>query len=282
MKTYTIDGNKVVEYMFESLTEFADYIQTAQTSSKFSTRELESQREDTKYPSFSQALRLCREGSRGNLNKQLALKKKLDKSLLLPTIRLQRTKGVSGFVPSIPDVLVGNPINMWGFRGQEVFDTINIYVDLYCPYNVTEKQVENRGIIVQSIVDALQHKGYSVNLIGYHAAYVNNEVLISYYMLKHATERLNVQKTYFPLCDVSFVRRLIFRLIEQAPLDHNWFLSYGKPVDDRFFRMVAKLRKENLVIPEPNELGIKGVNIDEDLNIALSYLKLDKNLKKLI
>ncbi len=283
MKVYERNGERIIDYRFDTLKSFVDYLKVTPISEKFEYRILESEKPYKNWVDpidYNQALQICENGWDKNLEQLLFVKRSIDQKLLFPTKRIRVGKDIVGYAPSVPDFLNGNPINMYNTMRENVYDNIHIYVDLYSDVNATPSQIYNRGILILALIDALQFKGYSVEVGAFSVLYVNNEILKVYFNLKEGIERLNVKRAYFPLCSSAFVRRLLFRLIEVTPLQNNWALSYGKPVSASTLKRITNFDKNALVIPNVTDLGINGEKIDDDLKSFISSINLDRFVKK--
>ena len=93
------------------------------------------------------------------------------------------------------------------------------------------------------------------------------------FLLKKENERLNPQKLYFPLCHPSWIRRLNFRLVEETPdIRCSWAFGYGRPCNLVMMKKIISLRKNDIVIPTIEELGIHGYNLIDDANAVFSYI----------
>lgn len=279
MKSYSKEGYNVVEYNFPSLHDFTSYITTTPISHHFRTRICRSnEKEESSAINFKSAIHYCNNGCSVKFDNLLKLKKQIDEELLFPTKRLEIKRSLVGISPSVPDYLTGNPLSMWNIQNNPEYRCIDVCVNLACSYNTTEEQIYNRGVIIQSFIDTLQYRGYGVELNAFHASKFSREMLIAYFGLKNANERLNVRRAYFPLCNSAFIRRLIFRLIEVAPLRYDWGSDYGIPATPRLISKFVSLPNKRLIIPDPLEIGIKGEDIHEDLYAFLKYIDFDKYL----
>ena len=281
MDRYSKNGYNVLEYNFRSLHDFTKYISETPVSRHFRLRDHKSMEEDAKVPiDYDRAIYYCNNGCNVNFTNLLCLKKKIDTTLLFPSIKTEVKRDIVGICPSVPDYLTGNPMSMWNVKNSPEYRCIEICVNLACDYQTTQEQLFARGIFVQSLIDTLQYKGYGVSLNAFHASTFRDEMLIAYFGLKNANERLNVRKTYFPLCDLAFMRRLIFRLIEVAPLKYSWAYNYGVPANRRLIESFVQMPEKRLIIPEPDEIGIMGKDINKDLDVFLKYIQFDKFVEK--
>jgi len=125
--------------------------------------------------------------------------------------------------------------------------------------------------------------GYRVNLKFYEIAKVGNQILYIDMILKSAGERINLQKFYFAFCNPSFLRRIILRVKETTPgLDRLWRNSYGYCMDKTEIKKILGIEENNIFINWPQQMGVKGENIEEDIENFLNriilgdYIKIDE------
>lgn len=285
MKKFLKEGYNVFEYKFDTLYEFTKFIQQAPINTNVFNSYTSSTKPDTEWTgtrSFEEAIDICQEGWSENFDKLLRLKRRVDEKLLTPMVRKQQFRDVIGFTPSVPDYLIGNPLNMWNKKNAFIPTFINIYMNISFSSGTSKEAIYNRGIIVQSIVDVLQSKGYGVRFYVFEASTEGDEMIISYYNLKGEGEKLNLKKTYFPLCHPSFIRRLIFRLQEVTPcLNSGWQHSYGKPSGKHLVKKIVNPGPNDIIITQPSEIGIDGYDIDDDLESFLRETQLQDILTKI-
>lgn len=92
-----------------------------------------------------------------------------------------------------------------------------------------------------------------------------------------------MKKLYFPLCSPSFLRRLVFRLREISPdITYAWTDGYGKTCNDCTTRKVIDLKDNDIVICQPDEMNIKGLDIIDDENSFFDYINNHSNEEELI
>ena len=150
---------------------------------------------------------------------------------------------------------------------------IDIYYNSAILSEVTTSQIFNRGAITLSLIEILESLGYSVNLNIFTMSSCSSQIHYAVFKLKNNNERINIQKLYFPLCHPSFLRRLVFKLREVTPdINYSWRGGYGRTCDDYLIRSVIKLKENDIVICQPQEMGIKGRSIIDDANAMFNYI----------
>lgn len=156
-------------------------------------------------------------------------------------------------------------------------DTVNLYINLAYHHLTTKQAIVNRGVIVQNLIKQLEENYYKVNLNAFSLIYCDNEISNISVGLKGKDEQLDSKKAYFALCNPSFLRRLIFRVMESSDFkDKNWIICYGYPCNAETIRKFYQSGKLDIVIPQASEIGITGDNINEDWRRFLKYEKLQK------
>lgn len=291
MKKYLKDGFVVYHYDFDTLHQFLTQIQSSPINQNVFFRPY-SHKTDTETieftgtKNFEEAVDLCQKGWSEDFEKLTSIKKRIDERLLSPIIKPRQVQGqvqdIVGYNPSVPDYLIGNPLNMWNKTKKQISDFINIYINIDYNYKTDKNSIFNRGIIVQSLVDVLQQKGYSVRFKAFSCSQEDNEILFASFNLKNDGEKLNIKKTYFPLCHPSFLRRLCFLLEETTPVKcEKWCHGYGSPSKLTTFKNIINPGPNDIVITQPSEMGILGYDIYDDLEYFLMHTNLQEFLTRI-
>lgn len=289
-RQYEYLGNSIFEYNFESLNAFLNYIKTGTINRNVFSDKLSSETggyDFTKTSSLAEAMKLCQNGCDEKFDGFLKLKNEVSKNLIKTSEISVLYKDVTGFIPSVPDYIIGSPLNMWNKTNKNFNNIIDIYFQVSCSSYTTTSQIFNRGAITLSIIDALEKSGYAVNLHTFEFSYNPYEYdvlefFLSFFKLKDCTQFLNEKIAYFPLCHPSFLRRCLFRLTEITPFKSwRWSDGYGRVIDSiDTINKYIKPKENSIIILTPQVLGIKGNNIQEDLSIVLKSLELEKFLKR--
>lgn len=287
MKKYLKDGFVVYHYEFDTLQQFLTQIQSRPINQNVFS-ELRSHATDTRTikftgtKDFEEAVDLCQKGWSEDFEKLVSIKKRIDERLLLPSIKPRQVQDIVGYNPSVPDYLIGNPLNMWNKTKKQISDFINIYINIDYSHKTDKNSIFNRGIIVQSLIDALQQKGYSVRFKAFSCSHTYNEILFASFNLKNDGEKLNIKKTYFPLCHPSFIRRLGFLLEETTPFKCKiWQDGYGLPSGFTIFKNIINPGPNDIIITQPSEMDIRGYDIYDDLESFLMHTNLQEFLTRI-
>lgn len=278
MKKYKSNDYTVFRYDFDTLHQFIKHIQSAPINhdvfKSFSSHKNDSEWTGTR--TFEEAIDLCQRGWSDNFENLVRLKKRIDEKLLSPVPVSHQITDIIGYAPSVPDYLMGNPLNMWRQVNRQIPKFVNVYLNISYNCGTNRNAIFNRGIIVQSIVDSLQDKGYSVRFKTFICVNNGDEIIFSTFNLKGEGEKLNIKKTYFPLCHPSFFRRLVFSLMESTPVvNWDWDDGYGYPSKLNIIKQVLNLGPNDIIITQPSEIGIEGNDIYDDLESFLYHTKLE-------
>lgn len=153
---------------------------------------------------------------------------------------------VCGFQCNVPMYLAGAPNNM--IRQQRVTHkskVINLIKPMGATANVSRDQYVKAGVECMKIINALEKKGYAVNLYVASASRHGSSQGYSSFMvkIKNANERLNVSKLAFFLASPSVHRRFNFALMKKYG-----FSGVGGTQDPRVAREMMKTVEEAGVV----------------------------------
>ena len=157
---------------------------------------------------------------------------------------------------------------------------INILVNLSYNWETTRNAIVNRGVIIQNLVNELERNGYKVNLKTFSLIQYQSELSCIVVKLKGINEQLNPRKAYFAFCNPSFLRRLVFRVMESSDFKYiGWNECYGYPCDSHLIKTAFSTKKLDIVIPQPWEIGINGEDVFEDWKRFLNFEGLQNYFK---
>ena len=123
-----------------------------------------------------------------------------------------------GFVPNIPNYLLGRPDNMFAVKTQTYKSCKVLNV---CVNAITKCVVESEDILafnkkLLNVVYTLEKRGYRLNLYVGATLYFEctNNVGACFIKVKDSGKLLNVTNVAYPLCNASFLRRHFFKWVE--------------------------------------------------------------------
>lgn len=267
---------EIMEYDFDSITEFIDYLDNTPINTNiWGTKNLCSETSGydfCKTHSLKEAKEFCKYGYHENFDKLIELKIALEKYIKISNNKNRQYNYYVGYVPDVKAYLEGSPLSMLNKQNPKR-KHIDIYYNSAILSNVSTDKIFNRGAITLCIIEILENMGFSVGLNIFTMSEKYNQIHYAKFNLKRAGERVNVQKLYFPLCNPSFLRRLVFRLREQTPnITSAWTDGYGKTCDDHTIRQVIDLKNNDIVICQPEEMNVLGYDIINDANAMFDYI----------
>ena len=271
---YEKNGYKVMYYRFDSIYEFTEYLTSTPIKRNIfsSPDSIDDNYSFTQTRSFDEAIELIKYGYHENFDKLVDLKLKLEKYIKMSKKNNRQFNDYVGYVPDVKSYLEGSPLSMLN-KVNQVRKKIDVYVNTSYYGGTSKEAIFNRGAIVLTLVEILESLGYSVDLHLFEMSRVGDEIHFSDFILKTETERMNIQKLYFPLCHPSWIRRLNFRLIEVTPdITRGWANGYGRPSDLDEMKKIIDLNKNDIIIPTIDELNINGYDIIDDTNRLFEYI----------
>jgi len=274
-KYYEKSGYDVMAYDFSSITEFIDYLETHRVRTGIFGTNPSSEQSDyefTETRSLQEAKDLCRFGYHKDFDKLVELKCTLEKYIKMSKLRNKQFNYYVGYAPDVKAYLEGNPLSMLN-KESEKRKHIDIYYNSAILGHVSTEQIFNRGAVTLCLVEILENMGFSVGLNIFTMSRSGDQIHYAKFNLKGPNERLNIQNLYFPLCHPSFLRRLVFRLREETPdIESHWSDGYGRTCNDYQIREVIDLKDNDIVICQPDEMGVYGNSIVDDANKMFDYI----------
>lgn len=286
-KIYSKDGYDFYHQIFLNRQDFISYLKSAKTSMTFLRSELASHivsdryTEWTKTKTFNEALNLFEYGWHEDFDSFLSLKKQIDKYFPYIAKKKMFHNYVCGSVPNIVNAINNLPLSMRKmYYVNNSQNIITIHYNCSYPWSTTKEQIFTNGLLTLSLIDFFDSLGYRVNLSFFEISKVGNEVIYADIMLKAAGEKINLQKFYFAFCNPSFLRRLIFRVVETTNgVSRHWTSGYGRCMYTDEIKELLGINDGEILINWPMEMGIKGENIEEDIESFLNTIVLDDYIK---
>ena len=196
------------------------------------------------------------------------------KNLKLGSV-FESANSVSGGVVRPHAIATGDPHIYRTTKIYKVDKSVNIYATASCVWSTTKKQVFNKAVILTNIIHALEEEGIKVNVDVFEISTKGNEILEIDLRIKNNGKNTNYQAIYRSLCNVEFLRRILFRVIETSDVRNNWSDGYGSPSEKDFVRKLKHLKENDYYFGTPQELGIKGKDIAADFERAVNSMKMN-------
>ena len=275
-----------IHYSFDSIWSLVSYLKSAPNNKSFKKYCSETGDFDfTGTSSYSEAEQLCSTGGdMSDFEKFMGLKEKLDDSFIEKQTKMVQFNDFIGEVPNVPLYLQGYPLNMIRQEKQEFTEDkiIDIYFNISCPGYTSKNQIYNRGIIALSLIDYLESLGFKVNLHLFELSTSGDQLILYEFNLKEVDEPLDYRTLFFPLTHPSFLRRIIFKLLEKTPEAASyWQDGYGRPASQSLVEKVFNISEGNkIIINDPTEMGIRGDNLEEDMERCISSIGMKDKIEE--
>ncbi len=280
-------GYDCFEQNFKNRQDFISYLKTAKTSSTFIAKNLASyeiSRSNTEWTgtkSFDEALNLFENGWYENFDQFLAQKQQIDKFFPYVSKKKIYHNDICGSVPNVVNAINNLPLSMRRlYEDYNAQKKITIHYNCDIPWYIKQRQVFINGLLTLSLVDFLDSLGYRVELKTYGISTSGNQIALIDLILKSSGEKINLQKFYFAFCHPSFMRRLLFRVMETIQgLDQSWTWHYGRCMLTNEIKSFLEIDKNTIYINEPSQMGIRGHNIEEDIQAFLNAVMLGEHIE---
>lgn len=221
---------------FDSIETFLKVIETRPKNEvmKYANASHDGDKAFTGTQNFDEAMELLKNGYEKPLNK---IKSEISKDLKISQSRPRRTprNAVVGFVPNVPNYLLGVPeqmitINQTPQKVKAV--SIIYYIGNNC--GTSASSLEKAGITMLNVINRLELSGIRVNfdisaMCTQRIEKPLEEWQIVTINVKSYREQLDIKKLCFPLAHPSMFRRLGFAWLERSTdIKLNFSYSYGK------------------------------------------------------
>lgn len=195
-----------------------------------------------------------------------------------------------GFLPIVPKVLQGNPINM---INQDVkpkpFPTARIILEKSNSACVGSDDMNEFYAIIFVLIQLLENRGIRCEIWVVDSTYENQEIITLKVKLKNYMQPLNIYKIQFPIIASDFLRRIGFRILETNPdiKESGWTFGYGCPLLREFGLESRKKQIYEVLGIEENDIYIPSCqyfdyNEGDDLEEAIEDIINKTNLKNYI
>lgn len=292
-----LDGKTMVSRQtFDGTNELAKYIKTAPTNKIWEYERLASQTEKrirfNDFDSLEDAIKALEYGTdiyykdfKKNIKKVQEFISKKEKN---KTANYKNDK--VGFLPIVPRVLQGNPINM---VNQDVkpkpFPTARIILEKSNSACVDSDDMNGFYAIIFVLIQILENRGIRCEIWIAESTYQSQEIMISKVKLKNYMQPLNIYKIQFPIIASDYLRRICFRLLETNPdiKEGGWTNGYGTPILREFNFEANQKEIYKAIGIEENDIFIPSCqyfNYDarDDLENAIERIINGTNLKNYI
>lgn len=221
---------------FDSLEKFREAVSTRKLNKVFADANLEASHDSGASfmgtETYEDAVALLENGDKESLQMLEAVNvSKLTASDHETRTELRR--GIAGAFPCVPAYVAGTPTSMYQVkRARSGRKIVNIVASLNAGGSVDPSEFAEYGAKIASIVQSVERAGGRCNL---YCAWCNRsesgQYCVCVVKLKDAGQPLNMLRMCFPLVNIGFKRRFMWRWLETAParLAKSWAANYGYP-----------------------------------------------------
>lgn len=146
------------------------------------------------------------------------------------------TTAVQGFVPHVPNALLGLPNSMINIKQEpKKVKAISIIYAITANAGTEAEDFIKSGISLLALINNLELQGIRVNLkIMFNNAYIEDEAVFGTVNVKGYREHLDIQKLCFPIAHPSMFRRIGFKWLETIDglSEDDWAELYGYTIED--------------------------------------------------
>ena len=219
--------------------------------------------------SFEQADNLRRKGDKKSLAMLNEYKIKFDKYIQYSNgYKMKQRNDIHGFVPIVPNAIIGLPLSMinQSMEAKKV-KGIDIFYNVSIGCSTGTKDIARKGAIMLSLIDALERKGFRVNLKVGSVCMKRNTVHGVITTMKRYDEPLNIRKLAYYLVNPSCLRRTFFKLKESIP-ELTDVTNSGYGTNSKFDKQRKRLKAiygEQLRIVDSSIMENTDVSDDEQI-----------------
>lgn len=221
-------SNVNVSY-YETIDELTNHLEEAQSLRYNSAEEGDYSFTGTK--SFKEAINLCKYGDEELRKFIYEQNLKFDNVDTCNKIRRSTVNDVVGFMPNVPNYIMGVPTNM--IRDNRTMinsKVLNVFINVSAAWYVDKDDIKKIAAKYVCAINKLEEEGYRCNIYAGAAGERMSKKNLLVVKIKSDKEPMNLAKMAFPLCHPSMLRRLKFKWMETIPLDFG--NGYGSTVSD--------------------------------------------------
>lgn len=164
---------------------------------------------------------------------------------LVNKIKMEYENSVVGFMPNVPNYLIGSPNSMINSKRKMIKNKIiNIYVNQSVSWKVSKDDIINQSSKIVAAIDYLERQGYRCNLFSGALVQGGDSVVGPIVKIKNDRTPLNVNTMAFQLAHPSVLRRLSFKYMEIIPRRDLTHSGYGTVLSDK--EKISKIVKETI------------------------------------
>lgn len=201
-----------------------------------------------------------------NIKSNLIKNKKLVSKMYNLIPKPIATNQVVGFVPNVPNALMGLPKSMISVEKiNRNKKTISIIYATGGAVGIEPKTLESAGTALVSAINLIELAGIQTRLsIGFIPSVKGRQIIFPTVNIKNFNERFSLQKICFPMVHPSMFRRIGFKYLETCPsMEEDFSCEYGRPAS--LEQIKTCLKEKNTYIISREWITDHDNNIEEIL-----------------
>ena len=275
----TVGGKIYQLYLsrFNSLNALYEYLKSDPPTNRMAFHSLASETNDFNHSgkSYREAVEDLVRPFDEEYQEFLSIQKKLGTAKLQKIHKYETVKTVTGGHLIIPDYIAGAPLCYESEERVQKAKFVKVNATLSYHAATTKKQLFNRAIIMANLIQALEKSGYNVDFNTFEFSRHSDELSYTIIKIKKHGGRTNMEALYQTSCQVEFLRRILFRVLETLDVETYWGSTYGSVCSQEFVREALKFDKKDIYFDQPSSMGIQGNDLIGDFNRAMEHLHLD-------
>lgn len=231
------DKVKNVSY-FDTIDEYTNFLEESESLRYGSSDDDDYNFSGTR--SLKEALELCKYGDEDLRKFIYEQNLKFDNVDSLNKVRRSTVNDVVGFMPNVPNYIIGIPTNMIRDNRNIIRSKVlNIFINISAAWHINKDDIKRNAAKYVCAINRLEEEGYRCNVYAGSAGERGDRENLVIVKIKSDKEPMNLAKMAFPLCHPSMLRRLKFKWMETIPIDFG--SGYGSSITND--KQINKLLK---------------------------------------
>lgn len=273
------DGTNYVN-VFNNINEFLKYLERPHKSGRDKSSQEKGDYSFYGTGSYEDAIKLIKNGDDELFDEVMkeTAKIKINKDLGNLKNRLRYENNVYGFVPNVPNMMVGSPLTMINAKRDGISKKIvNIFLNIRVSGFIDKDEIIRIGTKYLNVIDLLEKNGYRCNLYSGCANEKYGKHSLLMVRVKTDREPLNLKKICFTIANPSMQRRLKFKWMEvnDGP---DFTDGYGQIENEWYIKKELKdVLKEEMIIWNYEDKDLRAKSV-EDITRDLKKYGIEINI----
>ena len=274
------DGKNYIN-VFSNINEFLKYLERPHKSGRDKSSQEKGDYSFYGTSSYEEAIKLIKNGDDELFEKikEENAKIKINRDIGNRKNRLRYENGVYGFIPNVPNMMVGSPLTMINAKRDGVSKKIvNIFLNIRVSGFIDKDDIIRIGTKYLNVIDLLEKNGYRCNLYSGVANEKFDKHSCLMVRIKTDREPLNLKKICFAIANPSMQRRLKFKWMEVNDGPDFTNNGYGSIENEEYIRrLLEKELKEDMIIWNYEDRDLKAKSV-EDITRDLKKYGIEINI----